>query len=131
MSLQEQMPPADVMPLTKLEPYAPVDSQRQKAERLVEGDAARVRQRDAGVRGGASLPGQDGEKRRVESARHSVPPEIGMHIHGRLDRPPVCEPRSMPRGIRVPCNDTMAGADEPWIHLHRLGDAPAHLVWRR
>jgi hypothetical protein len=49
-SSQAPLPPADIMPMAKLEAHLAIDTERFEANRLVQGHACRVRERDAGER---------------------------------------------------------------------------------
>jgi hypothetical protein len=49
MGLQRELPPADIVPGPPFIAYGVIDPDGFKPERLVQPDARRVRQRDAGI----------------------------------------------------------------------------------
>src|SRR6187455_1491295 len=60
MRLEGELPPADVVPLIELVADAAIHANGLETDRLVQRDARRIRQRDAGERIEVALRGEDG-----------------------------------------------------------------------
>jgi hypothetical protein len=99
--LQRQVPPANVAPGAEFPAHRRIDPDGPEAECLVQADAPRVRQRDAGVGGVKALQSQQREQRLVEGAPDAATMLPGADVHRDVDRPPIGGSLVMTRGVRV------------------------------
>lgn len=109
----------------KLESDAPVDADGLEAERLVQPDARRVRQRDAGVDVHEVLSSQEVEQGEVERAADTAPMELAIDIDRHVHAPLVGLAGPMGRRVGVRNNRAIRLEYEPRIALAlRLDSAP-------
>src|SRR6185503_14782141 len=85
MLLEGELPPADVVPPIELVADAAIDANGLEPHRLVQRDARRIRQRDAGERIEVALRGKDGEQRRVEAAADVSTTMVLGDVHRGVD----------------------------------------------
>src|SRR5262249_56523040 len=88
-------------PRPQLEAPLPVHAERTEAERLVQGDARGVGQRDVGVGRAVALEPEDREERAVETAADPGSMAVPPDVHREIDRPLIRRPFAEAPGIGI------------------------------